>query len=235
VLHLEFHHAQPKKLYYILNIKQISTSNYSSIEEIFSVFEKSTLDKFEQEFLNFCKPITDADILQTEAQYNTTTTNLNANFRNFQSLMRSVMVVPKPTTGQSTLEYFSSTITTQNGTFQNEIKAFLQYDILFRNGNPSKYIRRVFDSYLSYLSTPVVTDPISFEPYIQGSLPTAGGTVLLSQSKLDNPKAWLALETEVGFSTIPNVEYNSTGSYITDFLLKVTLDLQMQMLLFYLH
>jgi len=197
--------------------KLLSTSNYSSIEEIFSVFEKSTLDKFEQEFLSFCKPITDADILQPEAQYNTTTTNLNANFRNFQSLMRSAMVVPKPTTGQSTLEYFSSTITNQNGTFQNEIRAFLQYDILFRNGNPSKYRRRVFDSYLSYLSAPVVTDPIPFEPYIQGSLPTAGGTVLLSQSKLDNPKAWLALETEVGFSTIPNVEYSSTGSYITDF------------------
>jgi len=197
--------------------KLLSTIDYSSIEEIFSVFEKSSLDKFEQEFLNFCKPITDADIIQSEAQYNTTTTNINANFRNFQSLMRSIMVVPKPTTGQNNLEYFTSSITNQNGTFQNELKAFLQYDILFRNGNPSKYRRRVFDSYLSYLSSPVVTDPISFEPYIQGSLPTAGGTVLLSQSKLANPKAWFALETEVGFSTINNVEYSSTGSYITDF------------------
>jgi hypothetical protein len=27
----------------------------------------------------------------------------------------------------------------------------------------------------------------------------------------------LALETEVGFSTIPNIVYSSTGSYITDF------------------
>jgi hypothetical protein len=197
--------------------KLLSTIDYSSIEEIFSVFEKSSLDKFEQEFLNFCKPITDADIIQPEAQYNTTTTNINANFRNFQSLMRSIMVVPKPTKGQNNLEYFTSSITNQNGTFQNELKAFLQYDILFRNGNPSKYRRRVFDSYLSYLSSPVVTDPISFEPYIQGSLPTAGGTVLLSQSKLANPKAWFALETEVGFSTINNVEYSSTGSYITDF------------------
>jgi hypothetical protein len=142
--------------------KLLSTANYSSIEEIFSVFEKSTLDKFEQEFLNFCKPITDADIIQPEAQYNTTTTNINANFRNFQSLMRSIMVVPKPTTGQNNLEYFTSSITNQNGTFQNEMKAFLEYDILFRNGNPSKYRRRVFDSYLSYLSSPVVTDPIPF-------------------------------------------------------------------------
>jgi hypothetical protein len=197
--------------------KLLNTGNYSKIEEIFSVFEKSTLDKFEQEFLNFCKPITDADIIQPEAQYNTTTTNLDANFRNFQSLMRSVMVVTRPQTGQNNLQYFESTINTQNGIFQNELKAFLQYDIIFRNGNPSKYRRRVFDSYLSYQSTPVVTDPIPFEPYVQNSLPTRGGTVLLSQSKIDNAKAWLALETEVGFSTIPNVEYSSNGSYITDF------------------
>jgi hypothetical protein len=197
--------------------KLLTTNDYSKIEEIFSVFEKSTLDKFELEFLNFCKPITDAEIIQPDAEYNTTTTNIEANFRNFQSLMRSVMVVPKPTATQNNLEYFQDTITTQNGIFQNEIKAFLQYDVIFKNGNPSKFRRRIFDSYLSYLSTPVVTDPIPFLPYVQGSLPTRGGTVLLSQSKLQNPKAWFALETEVGFSTIPNVEYSSTGSYITDF------------------
>jgi len=198
--------------------KFLTTENYSSIEEIFSVFEKNTLDKFEQEFLNFCKPITDADIIQPEATYASTSTNANANFRNFQSLMRSVLTVPSQTKGQNTLEYFQNTITSQNSIFQNEIRAFLQYDILFRNGNPSKYRRRVFDSYLSYLSTPVVTDPIPFEPYVTGSLPTRGGTVLLSQSKINNPKAWFALETEVGFSTINNVEYSSfSGSYITDF------------------
>jgi hypothetical protein len=195
----------------------LTTGNYSKIEEIFSVFEKSTLDKFEQEFLNFCKPITDADIPQPEAQYNTTTTNINANFRNFQSLMRSVMVVKRPDVGQNNLQYFESTITTQNEIFQNEMKAFLEYDIIFKNGNPSKYRRRVFDSYLSYQSTPLVTDPIPFEPYVPNSLPTIGGTTSLSKSKLDNSKAWFALETEVGFSTIPNVVYSSNGSYITDF------------------
>jgi hypothetical protein len=48
-------------------------------------------------------------------------------------------------------------------------------------------------------------------------LPSAGGTVLLSQSQINNQTAWLSLETEVGFSTIPNVNYSSNGSYITDF------------------
>lgn len=197
--------------------KLLNKNNYSSIEEIFSVFEKNTLDKFEQEFLSFCKPITDADLTQPEAAYQTSTTNLNANFRNFQSLMRSVMAVPSQLNSQSNIVYFQSTIDSQNQNFQSEIKAFLQYDILFRNGNPSKYRRRIFDSYLSYLSTPYVTDPIPFEPYVPGTLPTKTGNILLSQSKIDNPKAWLALETEVGFSTIPGVEYSTTGSYITDF------------------
>jgi len=197
--------------------KLLGEDYYSSIEEIFSVFEKSTLDKFEQEFLNFCKPITDADITQPDAQYNTSLTNLNANFRNFQSLMRTAMAVPLQTKDNGNQNQFQSAIKSQNEIFQNQMKSFLQYDIIFRNGNPSKYRRRIFDSYLSYLSTSIITDPINFEPYIVGSLPTKTGNVLLSQSKLQNQKAWLALETEVGFSTIKNVEYSSIGSYITDF------------------
>jgi len=197
--------------------KLLTTDDYSKIEDIFGVFEKRDLDKFEQEFLNFCKPITNADTTQDSAQYNTSTTNLNANFRNFQSLLRSMMTVPAPPSGQGDLEFFQNTINTQNEFVKNELTAFLQYDILFKNGNPSKYRRRIFDSYLSYLGTPIITDPIVFKHYVIGSLPTKGGNVLLSQSKIQNPEAWLALETEVGFSTIKGVEYSSTGSYITDF------------------
>lgn len=197
--------------------KLLTTDDYSKIEDIFGVFEKRDLDKFEQEFLNFCKPITNADTTQDSSQYNTSPTNPNANFRNFQSLLRSMMTVPAPTDGQKDLEYFQNTINKQNELVKNELTAFLQYDILFKNGNPSKYRRRIFDSYLSYLGTPVVTDPIVFKHYVVGSLPTKGGNVLLGQSKIQNPDAWLALETEVGFSTIKGVEYSSTGSYITDF------------------
>jgi hypothetical protein len=197
--------------------KLLTTDEYSKIEDIFSVFEKKVLDQFEQEFLNFCKPITNADTTQENAQYNTPTTNGNANFRNFQSLFRSLMTVPAQTKGQNDLEYFQNVIDIQNANVKNELTAFLQYDILFKNGNPSKYRRRVFDSYLSYLNAPIITDPITFKPYVVGSLPTKGGNVLLSQSKLQNIDAWIALETEVGFSTIPNVAYSSTGSYITDF------------------
>jgi hypothetical protein len=85
----------------------------------------------------------------------------------------------------------------------------MEYDIIFKYGNPSNYNRRIFDSYLSHNNTTVVVDPIPFEPYVQNSLPSAGGTVLLSQSQINNQLAWLSLETEVGFSTIPNVRYSS--------------------------
>jgi hypothetical protein len=48
-------------------------------------------------------------------------------------------------------------------------------------------------------------------------LPSIGGTLSLCQSQTNNSAAWVSLETEVGFSTIPNVAYSSNGSYITDF------------------
>ena len=39
----------------------------------------------------------------------------------------------------------------------------------------------------------------------------------MAQSKTQNPKTWEALEYYVGSSTIPNLEYKDSGSYITDF------------------
>ncbi len=39
----------------------------------------------------------------------------------------------------------------------------------------------------------------------------------MAQSQATYPEAWLALETEVGFSTITNLKYTNQGSYITDF------------------
>jgi len=197
--------------------KLLTKDSYSKIEEIFSVFEKRDLDSFENEFLNFSKSITDADSAQPEAQYDTPTVNQNANFRNFQSLFKTMMTVPAPTPIETDSEFFNSTIDSQYKNVQILLRNFLEYDIILRIGNPSKYKRRIFDSYLSYLSTPNVIDPIQFKPYIVGSLPTRTGSVTLQQSKTQNSAAWLTLETEVGFSTIPNVVYSSQGSYITDF------------------
>ena len=193
------------------------TDDYSKIEELFSVFDKKILDQFEIEFLNFCKPITDMEAEPQDSSFGTTQVSEGISFRNFQSLYKSLMEVPRMVIGQTNEEYFNEVINQQYGVFQNGIRAFMQYDIIIRYGNPSNYNRRVFDSYLSYGSTPIVTDPITFNPYVIGSLPGDIRRVTLQQSRNNNPLAWIALETEVGFSTILNVRYSNRGSYFTDF------------------
>ena len=195
----------------------LAENKYTNIEEVFSVFEKKILDSFEVEFLNFCKPMTNAIVGREVKTFGQSVVNLDSNFKNFQSLFKSLMTVPTKTETETEEQYFTNTIESQFLLFQNGVKSFMEYDIIFKYGNPSNYNRRIFDSYLSHNNTTVVVDPILFEPYVPNSLPSAGGTVLLSQSRINNQLAWLSLETEVGFSTIPNVIYSSTGSYITDF------------------
>lgn len=195
----------------------LNEDKYSKIEEIFSVFEKKILDSFEQEFLNFCKPITDISTKDVATSFYTSTVDGNATYRNFQSLFRTLMKVPAKPDSQTEEEYFANVINNQYNIFQGGIKNFMNYDVLFRYGNPSNYKRRIFDSYLSHNNTQKVVDPIRFRPYIANTLPTTNGTITVSQSKGLNPNAWILLETEVGFSTINNVRYTDRGSYITDF------------------
>ena len=195
----------------------LNTDRYSKIEEVFSVFEKKILDSFEQEFLNFCKPITATKGESQTVTYGQNPVNMNDGLRNFQSVFGTLMTVPPQTNEPSETEYFESVINKQYDVFQMGIKTFMEYDIILRYGNPSNYNRRVFGSYLSFNGPSELTDPITFNPYVQGSLPTKGGKVTLTQSKQANRRAWTALETEVGFSTIRNVAYSSNGSYITDF------------------
>jgi hypothetical protein len=195
----------------------LTQDNYTKIEEVFSVFEKKILDSFETEFLNFCKPIGNASTGRNIVTFGQSPVDPNATFKNFQSLFRSLMVVPAKIQTETDELYFNNVINNQYSLFQNGIKSFMEYDVIFKYGNPSNYERRIFDSYLSHNNTQEVVDPITFEPYVPNSLPSAGGNLLLSQSQINNRQAWTALETEVGFSTIPNVRYSSIGSYITDF------------------
>ena len=111
----------------------------------------------------------------------------------------------------------------------------MEYDVVIKLGNPSNYDRRLFDSFLPNYETgyefsdtsqnasqPTQTgfrlvDPIKFDVYIPGSLPTQGGTTTLAASVSAYRDAWKELQLEVGFSTIPGVRYSDQGSYITDF------------------
>jgi len=200
------------------SFKLLIDDEYSNIEEIFSVFDKSILDKFEQEFLNFSKPVADIDLgPQVVVPIGASPVDNNAIFKNFQYLFRSLMSV-NGNNGLSTGDYFKTLGNTQLTSFSNTIKSFLEYDVVLKYGNPANYKRRVVDSFLAYNGgTNTITDPIQFNPYVKNTLPSLNGIVTLSQSKAAFPNEWLALETEVGFSTITNLKYTDQGSYITDF------------------
>lgn len=196
----------------------LGTDEYSRIDEIFSVFEKRILDSFEEEFLNFSKAISNIDEgIPKTTLYDQANGSIYAAFRNFQYLFKNLMRVP-PNSGKASDEvYFKNSIDEQFTSVNNQIKTFMAYDVLFRYGNPANYNKRIFASFLSHQGTQVVTDPIQFEPYVQFSLPSKYGGISLESSKQKYPKEWLELELQVGFSTIKELEYKNTGSYITDF------------------
>jgi len=197
----------------------LNVEEYSKIDEIFSVFDKSILDQFEKEFLNFCKPVADIDLgPQVSVPLDVSPVDTNAIFKNFQYLFRKLMSVQGKQVNQTNEDYFSTLGNVQLTAFESNIKAFMEYDVILKYGNPANYKRRIFDSFISYKSpTPTVVDPINFDPYVPKSLPSSKGGVTLAQSRVQYPLEWSTLETEVGFSTIQNLIYTDFGSYITDF------------------
>jgi hypothetical protein len=199
--------------------KMLIADDYSKIEEIFSVFDKSILDKFEQEFLNFCKPVGNIDLgNQPTFGVGQSPVDPNALFKNFQYLFTNMMEIESKSPSITNGEYFKNIGDKQLSLFASTIKSFLEYDVILKYGNPAQYKRRIFASYLAQGGgTNPIQDPITFNPYVKGSLPSKGGTTTIVQSKSKYSQAWLALETEVGFSTITNLTYTDNGSYITDF------------------
>jgi hypothetical protein len=205
------------------NVKQapfklLLQDNYSKIEEIFSVFDKSILDQFEQEFLNFSKPVSDIDLgPQVVVPINQSPIDNNAVFKNFQYLFRGLMSVNTPVSLTNS-EYFNTLGNKQLVGFSNTIKSFMEFDVILKYGNPANYKRRTVDSFIaSNGGNNAVVDPIQFNTYVNNTLPSLNGTITLAQSQALYNDAWLALETEVGFSTILNLRYTDQGSYITDF------------------
>jgi hypothetical protein len=193
-------------------------TDYSKIEEIFSVFDSKTLDIIEKEFLNYTNPSTDINYGIVNSQIGQQLVQIDATARNFQSFMTSVMKVSPKLSGDSMDTYFNNVIENQYNNFKSQVTSIMEYDVILRNGNPSNFNRRIWESYLSWQEAqPTLVQPIPFLPYVDGSLPTANGTTTLAQSRTANLAAWRQLETQVGFSTIPGLTYTDQGSYITDF------------------
>ena len=197
------------------------STDYSNFEELFTTFDTSVLDIFESEFLNFSRSIYDfVDTLPNTLVEDAVglpgtkrrileITDDEKSYKNFQYLMRTLMVINKPT-GTSPETKLEDILTQQNQKFQTVLSEFINYNVAFKYGNPSNFDKRLFYTF----STRFIEEPIIYGPYEQGNLPPQ---VTLSQSKQQNPKTWEALEFYVGNSTINNLEYKNSGSYITDF------------------
>ena len=203
--------------------------SYTKISELLSVFDKNTLDGFEKLFLDFSKSVydltdpTESNIVEKgdgefSSEFNNSVSNTISNSslpsdnlnKNFQYLMRELMKTPV-FTGQTGDEVISQMQQFQFVYVQEQIEKFIGGLVIFKNGNPSDFDRRLFYSF----SNLGLTDPYTWDNYTTttpGVLPINVNNVPLSLQP-----AWKALRTYVGFSEIPELSYKPSGSYITDF------------------
>ena len=199
--------GQPEQENFSINREDVS---YASIEEMFSVFDKDILDGFEKEFLKFCVSDTNIDV---------TVTSMTTNF---QSLIKSILTVPyNDVTNNNDIEMSSEFLLAniQNAQISKiniVLDEFLKTDILFVNGNPSFFDKKLFYSF----SNKIIIEPITWEFYTTttpNALPVNGNSVTLIESKSTYSEAWKDLEVYVGFSNNEKLIYSNNGSYITDF------------------
>ena len=194
--------------------------SYSDISELLSTFKKEILDQFEQLFLKFA--LSKYDFQPIDPTKTTPgVADPNLVYQNFQLLLIDMMKIPS--TGNTAIS-LSETQQKQFTQINSKIEAFINYDILFKYGNPSEYSKEMFLSFTNTNNRTYGYDAIfsptqytSYSSYSPDALPTSGNTMTLVQSKISYPDAWKALETYVGFSNISNIKYTDSGSTIFDF------------------
>jgi hypothetical protein len=184
-----------------------SVSGYTKMSEIFSVFDRDALDKFENEFLNFSKSISDY-----QGDVNSEDTDTEKSFKNFQSLMRKMMKVTNTATTDE--ESVGVIQTKQLSNITNIISQFLNYDYYFKLGNPSSFDKRLF---YTFSSNHEIVSPVTWDYYKYTTPNSLPSQTTLDLSIKNYPSEWKALETYVGFSEISELSYKDGGSYITDF------------------
>jgi len=200
------------------SITSNSETKYAKVEDMLSVFDAKTLNMFENEFLNFSKSIydivyenEDIDIRLLGLDYSDEKTK----YSNFQLLFRELMEVPANTANKNNDLYFKEIKEFQKNNFSKIIKDFLNYDVLFKYGNPSGYNKYYYNSFIDHIGgTSNITNPFRFKGYVVGTLPP-DSRLITSRSLKE--KEWKALQLNVGFSTIDDLAYTNDGSYITDF------------------
>ena len=205
-------------------------TSYTKISEIFSVFEKNILDTFETAFLNFSKSkynmdesITSNNLISTISDSTVNSSKLDSNtiksFKNFHMMMGEMMKIPTPT-GTTNVTIIEDIQKKQMVNVSNMLSGFLNYDIVFKYGNPSNFDKKLF---YSFSTNQMIVDPYVFEKYTLKTPNALPPQINLINSQINNQNAWNALKTYVGFSEIPELEYKDSGSYITDFFIDMNI------------
>lgn len=203
-----------------INSKAFNFSDtYSNIEEIFGVFKTEILDAFEAEFLKFTRSTRQLD------ESDLADDNL-AN-RTFQQVFANCLIIDKAVVseklqGGTQVDLLNTLSDEQGRSITQALQNFINYNLAFRYGNPGNYDRRLFGS-ITTNPTNRVFDEYKFEPYVNGTLPGDGSGVSFGVSYLQNIDAWKTLQTYVGFATNPNLEYDDSGSFFTDFFITMNI------------
>ena len=214
---------KPKPTEYLKVIKQSTDiqndfdlvnnqSVYSSIEEIFNVFDVDLLNKMEQKFLTFCNPTPSAnDLILNNENIKTTYTNtgglLNANLKLLKSQIESLFTFNALFLQGTNEDKDSNTIIdTQKTSLYSTLNQFLNFDCVLKVGNPTQFDRKLYNSF-SNLNSIQNKDKYVFEPYVIGTLPGDNSAVTLLESITQNANAWKALRKYVGFSSINGMDY----------------------------
>jgi hypothetical protein len=205
------------------NLKN-TQSSYSSIEEIFSIFEPSILDEFEKLFLNFCNPNPIAsDLILLNEQTNATVTTIgqvnNVKQKRLFNQIESLFLIEKNSinfVGDNSVGDGESISKAQMNTFAANVIEFLNFDCVLKMGNPSNFDRKLFNFFTNNTQfKPVTTIPLN--PYVKGSLPGDLLNTSLVSSIAAKKEEWGVLKNYVGTFNQKNIEYTDSGSTITDF------------------
>ena len=196
----------------------VGNQNYTEIEEIQSVFNKKELDEMERHFLNFSQPLTNFKLEPSSANSTDPAINnalnlqggpyneIDVKFRNFQQMFRALMMVSPTESYTNGGELFTNLIDDQYRLMMSQFRSIMEYDVVLRVGNPTKYNRRAVSSYVGYVTnTSQVINPIPFAPF---------GTTPSSRTQSTN------ILLEIGFGTNPNFQ-----TYLTDFFQQSNIDI----------
>ena len=177
------------------------SSRLDYVEDLFGTFTKEELDLFEQQFLEFSR-----GEKQTTSTFNIQTIlkkSLQVNRNDFFDADSNLMI-----------EKFQKT---QQINFNSNINSFINQNILLQKGNPTNFNYPTFSYFTANPLKGVKGDVLNYNDNTPNAVPTSANTQSFTQSRLDHPEAWIALETYVGFSSLSGVAYAGSASTITDF------------------